>query len=138
MRLCHFVPGMLLAAGLTCSAADLVVVVNRDSGVDRLTREEVANLFLGRYGRMPSGLAALPVDATPDKQAFYERLVGKQLPELQSYWARLMFSGRGSPPRQVDSAEEALEIVRNNKGAIAYVERAKADARVRVVLELGR
>lgn len=128
----------LLVAGIACAAGDLVVIVNAGSGVDKLTREDAINIFMGRYKRLPSGISALPVDENGEKAAFYKLLVGKELPEIQSYWARLVFSGQGSPPRQMESSEEVIDLVVNNRGAIGYIDRKKLNGRVKMVLDLSR
>ena len=128
--------GFMLSASLTAGADDLAVIVNSQSGVEQLTKAEVINLFLGRQKKLPSGATALTVDlAGPnaEKQQFYARLVNKELAEINSYWARLFFSGQGSPPRQVEAPEEVLDIVENNKSAIGYIERNKVDSRVKIV-----
>ncbi|MEO8135385.1 MAG: hypothetical protein ABI831_15545 [Betaproteobacteria bacterium] len=121
--------------GSSCALADIVVIANPASG-EKITRDEAINIFMGRYKKLPSGMTALPVDESGEKAAFYHSLLGKELSEIQSYWARLVFSGQGSPPRQMDSADEVIETVANNKGAIGYIDRKKVTARVRVVLEL--
>lgn len=120
-------------------AADFVVVANPDSGVEKLTKDEVINIYMGRFRKLSSGINAQPLDlVTPmsEKSRFYLIMVSKQLPEIDSYWARLMFSGQGLPPRQVGSTEEVLDIVSSNKGAIAYIDRKKIDKRVKIVFEL--
>ena len=123
-----------LASGGGARAADLVVVVNPGSGVDSLGRDDVINIFMGRYRKFASGLTAIPVDSVArDKAEFYRALVGKELAEINGYWARLMFSGQASPPRQVERAEEVVDIVAGNKGAIGYVERRLVDGRVKIV-----
>ncbi len=91
---------------------------------------------MGRYRKLPSGMTALPLDYTAEREAFYQALVGRSLPEINSYWARLVFSGRGSPPRQVDSAGELLDIVVRNRGAIGYLPENKVDDRVVVLSSL--
>ena len=45
-------------------AQSIVVIVNPASGVDKLTRDEVIDIFLGRYRKLPSGRVALPIDVT--------------------------------------------------------------------------
>ncbi|MEO8159370.1 MAG: hypothetical protein ABI648_16345 [Betaproteobacteria bacterium] len=128
----------LLVLGPAHAAGDLVVITNAGNGVEKLTRDEVVNIFMGRYKKLPSGMAALPVDESGEKAAFYRALLGKELPEIQSYWARLVFSGQGSPPRQMDNADEVLETIINNKGAIGYVDKKKVSSRVKVLLDLSR
>ena len=70
------------------------------------------------------------------RPAHRSKLINKELAEINSYWARLIFSGQGSPPRQADNAAEVIEIVSGNKGAIGYIPRAAADKRVRIILDL--
>jgi hypothetical protein len=55
---------------------------------------------------------------------------------MGSYWARLTFSGKISPPFAVADARMAIDIVANNPNAIAYVDRALVDERVRIALEV--
>ncbi|CAK0742630.1 hypothetical protein CCP3SC15_1200008 [Gammaproteobacteria bacterium] len=77
-----------------------MVIVNPESGVEMLSREEVINIFLGRYRKLPSGIMAQPIDQADQtgKALFYKLLVGKELSEINSYWARLIFSGKTKPP----------------------------------------
>jgi ABC-type phosphate transport system substrate-binding protein len=133
----------LLAAALfniaTANAGNLVVIVNPGSGIDQLTRSQVIDIFLGRFRKLPSGAIAIPIDLrvdTPERKEFYLILVGKDLQQMSSYWARLVFSGQATPPFPVPDARTALDLVATNPNAIAYVERATVDKRVRMVLEL--
>jgi ABC-type phosphate transport system substrate-binding protein len=121
-------------------AADFVVIANPASGVDKLSKDEVVNIYMGRSKRLPSGISALPIDVVnplSEKSKFYSAMVAKELPEVNAYWARLMFSGQASPPRIAENSDEALEIVGSNKGAIAYIDRKKVDKRVKVVFDPG-
>jgi ABC-type phosphate transport system substrate-binding protein len=131
----------LLAACASLPGADLrmVVIVNADSGVTKISREEVRNLFLGRQKRLPSGLPAAPVEQQepPSIRAhFYHVLVNKDLAEISAYWARLFFTGQAHPPREVSSAEEVVRAVTANRNAIGLVEWGRTDSRVRVVLDV--
>ena len=131
--------GLCLMLLASFAAAELVVVANPRSGIERLTQEDVINIYLGRYRRLASGITAEPIDLAGDtelKERFYRHLVGKTLAEINAYWARLVFSGKTRPPLALDSVEAALQRVATQSGALAYVERAQADKRVRVVFEL--
>jgi ABC-type phosphate transport system substrate-binding protein len=130
-----------LSAGVSSAndPAGIVVIVNPASGVDQLSRAEVIDIFLGRYRKLPSGRAALPIDVSEpstERARFYQLLVKKSPAEISSYWARLVFSGQTSPPFQVPDAKTAVELVQSNPNAIAYVDRASVNAHVKVVLEI--
>jgi ABC-type phosphate transport system substrate-binding protein len=121
------------------ASADVVVVVNARSGVERLSRDEVTNIFLGRYRRLPDGVTAMPIDQ-PESSAlraeFYRKLVNKNLSEINAYWSRLIFSGKTAPPRQAEHGAEVPNLLAANPGAIAYLERSQVDRRFRIVLDL--
>jgi ABC-type phosphate transport system substrate-binding protein len=131
---------MLTAAALPAAEpSSIVVIVNPQSGVDKLSRDEIIDIFLGRYRKLPSGKMALPIDvaeASPERARFYQLLVKKSPTEMSSYWARLVFSGQTSPPFQVPDAKGALELVESSPNAIAYVDRSAVTADVKVVFEL--
>lgn len=132
----HFTLCLLLLLSLAAWAEDLVVVANPATGVERLSQEDVVNIFLGRYRRLSSGLTAEPVDQAQDSEIrgrFYRLLVDKSLAEINAYWSRLLFSGKTRPPQTLASAEDVLQFVSNRPGAVAYVQRAQVDKRVRVV-----
>lgn len=129
----------LLLLPVEPAMAQMVVIVNARSGVAVMTKNEVMNIFLGRYRQFFNGQEALPVDLAdihPDRSRFYQALVGKDLSEINAHWARLVFSGRLRPPLQMTTSEEVLKWVSNNPGGIGFVDLSKVDARVKVVLEL--
>lgn len=113
------------------------MVVDAASGVDQLTQEQVINIYLGRHRKLPTGVAAVPVDqpATESLRAqFYRKLVDKDVAEINAYWARLHFSGKTTPPVQATSSAEVLKRVIGKPGGIAYIDRSQIDARLRIVL----
>lgn len=119
-------------------AQDVVVIVNAASHIRSLTRDQVIDIFMGRFRQLPSGATALPIDlANPaERQAFYERLVHKNLAEIGSYWARLVFSGEASPPFRAPDTQTALQLVATNPDAIAYCDRSAVTRQVKVVFDL--
>ncbi len=127
---------LLILQPIAESLADVVVVANPRSGIESLSRDEVINIFLGRFRQLPSGLPAQPVDlpaTQPEKAIFYLRLVNKDLAEINSYWSRLVFSGRTKPPVQANSTDDLLEFIAKTPGAIGYIERSRVDGRVKLV-----
>ena len=122
-------------------AQTLAVIVNPANSARTMSRRETLDIFLGRYRTFPSGMTALPIDldiSSAERRQFYLILAHKDLPAMTSYWARLTFTGRMSPPFQVADAHTAVELVASNLNAIAYVASEAVDKRVRVVLELAQ
>ena len=121
-------------------AEELVVIVNADSGVEKLSRDEVINIFMGRYRKLPNGATAMPLDIdgeSDERREFYRQLIGKSLPEVNAYWARLVFSGKTAAPADLATQRQVLERVARDPNAIGYVERKNLNRNVKVVYALG-
>jgi len=116
--------------------AELVVIMHPDSAPPSLDRRDIVNIFMGRHFRLPSGRALVALDNQCCREEFYRGLVDKTLPEINSYWARLVFSGRGTPPQRINSPAEVLDLVSQNPGVIGYLDRSQLDDRVAVVYAL--
>ncbi len=100
------------------------VIVNVDSGLITLNRQQVMGLFLGRSRSFPSGADAKPYDyeiGSELRKMFFEQLTGKSIADIDAYWARLRYSGRTSPPRIINDLNKTIEVVRHDKNAIAYI-----------------
>ncbi len=121
--------------------ADIAVVVNPANKAAELSRQQVIDLFMGRTAAFPDGSFVLPFDLPVDNKTrhqFYNGLVGKTIPQINAYWARLIFSGRATPPRIVKNTEELLKAMENNKNGIAYVDThfLKKNEHVKIVLTI--
>lgn len=128
----------LLALGARQACAELVVVTGQRSGVERLSKQEVIFLFMGRWRLLPSGILAMPIDQaidSPERADFYRRLVNKEPSEIKAYWSRLVFSGGSRPPYATENREELVRLINSNPGVISYLDRSQVDSRLRIVFE---
>ncbi|ENO98936.1 hypothetical protein C667_01055 [Thauera phenylacetica B4P] len=139
MRIPALVPVLLalLLSTQGAAAEELVVIVHRDSGISTLSREQASHLFLGRVKMLPPGGRANVVEVEPLRASFYRRLLGREIAEINAYWARLQFSGRTQPPLRVSDSAAAVARVAEDPQAIAFVDAVPDDPRARVVLRLG-
>ena len=130
------------AAGLPStvfSSETIYVVVSAQSSVRNLTQKEVLALYTGRNRTLPNGELALPVDQQHDGAArvdFYQALTGMDIARINSYWARLHFTGQVQPPQCVGDDQAVLQRLRRDPQAIGYLTREPQDPGVRVVLRL--
>ncbi|MDH4276244.1 MAG: phosphate ABC transporter substrate-binding protein, partial [Gammaproteobacteria bacterium] len=53
--------------------------------------------------------------------------------QLKSYWATLIFSGKGTPPKAVGDAGDVKAIVAKNPSAIGYIDKRFADNNVKII-----
>ncbi len=125
-----------LCAGVTSARADVVAVVSAQSPIGMLSQAQIADVFLGRLTRLPDGTAAVPLDqpeGSAVRDEFYQRMAGKSPAQLKAFWSKLIFTGRGRPPKALPDSSEILKAVRGNPAAIGYVDRKLADASVRIL-----
>jgi len=100
------------------------VVINAQTGLTSLSRKQVMSLFLGRSRNFPNAQTAKAFDHKVDsdiRKRFFETLTGKTISDIDAYWARLRYSGRASPPKELEDVEAVLKEVMSNKHSIAYV-----------------
>jgi len=136
-QLKRFLAG-LLVAGLPCAAMaqDVVPVVGAKSPIASLDASQVADIFLGKTSRFPDGSIALPVDQgeeSPLREKFYAQFAGKSPAQVKAYWSKIIFTGRGQPPRQAADSTEVKRIVTDNPHAIGYIDARQVDSSVRVL-----
>jgi ABC-type phosphate transport system substrate-binding protein len=101
-----------------------VVVVNQANSLGRMSRTELSKLFLKRTATWPGGAAAVPYDlsgASPTRKAFSQDVHGKPLWVIVAFWQQEIASGRSRPPASCANEPAALQAVRNDPGAVAYV-----------------
>jgi ABC-type phosphate transport system substrate-binding protein len=142
MRIRRFVrvlPVWLLAALASGPAfcGELVVVVSSKSSIVSLSTQQVADIFLAEVGSFPDGSEAIPVDqsvGTPQRNEFYVKVAAKTPPLMKAYWTKLVFTGRGQPPREAGGSAAVRKLVAENPSLIGYIERSALDASVRPVL----
>jgi hypothetical protein len=126
--------------GSALAADPLYVVVSAQSTLRSVTQNDVLALYTGRVRTLPpSGEVFTPLDQQrdgPARAAFYQALTGMDIARINSYWARLHFTGQVQPPQAVGDDNAVIQRLRVDPSAIAYLTREPPDASVRVVLRL--
>lgn len=118
-------------------AADLVVIVSAQAPATSLSAEQVADIFLSEVNRFPDGREAVAVDQTigaPLRDEFYARVAHRSPALMKAYWTKMIFTGRGQPPREAASNAAVRKLVADNPAMIGYIERTALDPSVKPVL----
>lgn len=130
--------GLVLSvnASVTC-ASDLAVIVSARTPIDMLRTDQVADIFLSKVDRFPDGSEAIALDqklGSASRNDFYKKLVHFSPALMKTYWTKLIFTGRGQPPAEVEGDDAVRKAVADNPGVIGYVEATALDPSVRAVL----
>ena len=127
--------GMLISISAN-AMGEILVIVNPANETVTLTQRQLVDLYMGRNLQFPNGNLTLPLDQAPDSEIraiFYKTLVSKSVAQVNAYWARLLFTGRASPPRPLADTAAVLQVVRENRDAIGYIDSSALDGTVKVV-----
>jgi len=119
------------------SYAETVVIVHPSNSVSELSQKVVKKLYLAKSDTFPGGAKATPVDQ-PEQSAirdiFYQKVTGKNPSKIKSYWSKMIFSGKASPPAILANDAEVKSWIAANSNGIGYIDKAGVDASVKVVL----
>ena len=119
------------------ASAQVAVIVNPKSALATMTPEQVGAIFMGKSATLPTGQTAVPADlpeANAARDQFYSKAAGKSPSQVKATWARLTFSGKATPPKEVGTAADVKKHVAANVDAIGYIEKSAVDSTVKVVL----
>jgi TonB family protein len=121
---------MLLAAGLAISissgalATDIKVIANSSVKADSISAAELKRIYLQQENSLDDGTRVEPVIQKDGRvhKTFLQQYVGKSDDDLQTYYRTLVFTGRGSMPKELGSDAEVVAYITQTKGAIGYVD----------------
>lgn len=116
--------------------ADFVVVVSGKSPVGNLTAEQVSDIFLGKINNFPGGGPTLPVDqseGSPLRDDFYTKVTSKSPAQVKAYWSKIVFTGKGQPPKEVPDSAAVKKLIAENPNAIGYIDKSTVDGSVKAV-----
>ena len=128
---------LLLAASARAAASELVVIVSAKSPVATLRADQVADIFLGQLATFPDGAQAVALDqqvGSPQRDEFYAKVAAKSPPLLKAYWSKMIFTGRGQPPKEAGTSAAVRKMVADNPALIGYIDKAALDPSVKPVL----
>jgi ABC-type phosphate transport system substrate-binding protein len=128
-----------LALSAAAANAEVVVIVNPKNPAANMTAEQVAAIFLGNSTTFPDGGAVALADqpeAAGIRGDFYQKATGRSVAQVKATWARLTFSGKGAPPKELKSDADVKAFVAGDPKAIGYVDSSAVDGSVKAVLKL--
>ncbi|MGH8174699.1 MAG: hypothetical protein ACREV5_00375 [Steroidobacter sp.] len=128
-----------LALGAAAANAEIVVIVNPKNPAANMTAEQVAALYLGAATSYPDGGAAALADQPESagiRGDFYQKATGRSAAQVKATWARIVFTGKGAPPKELKSDADVKAFVAGDAKAIGYVDSSAVDGSVKAVLKL--
>ena len=114
---------------------ELAVIVNPSTDVSSLTRSKLKNIYLGKKSSWGDGSAInfSILNSGPVHTAFLKTYVKKSPSQFSTFWKKAVFTGTGTPPKQLNNEKAMLDFVANNPGAIGYIDKANINDSVKEI-----
>lgn len=136
-RIGLIIVGLALGLGSSVATAEVVAIVSAKNPVTALSNNLVVDIFLGKANRFPDGSHAAPIDQVEGSAArneFYLKFANKAPAQIKAHWSKIIFTGRGQPPREVSNSAEVKKLVADNPNVIGYIDSGMVDDTVRALL----
>ncbi|CAM4394892.1 phosphate ABC transporter substrate-binding protein [Pseudoalteromonas ostreae] len=129
----------LILAGLmsACSFsafAGVTVIVNTGNA-NTIDQDEIKKIYLGKSKSFADGVKVNPVNQNGNSitDEFNDKVIGKSSSQLNAYWSKLVFTGKGTPPEKLDNDQAVINFVSSNADAIGYIDSSKVSDAVKVI-----
>ena len=108
-------------------ATELVIIVNKDNPIEKLSIPEV-RLYWMRRGTQKMWptlkTTVMPVDrkgACTEKAVFYKAIIKLSEAETESYFAAKQYQSAETPPVKLASDHDVIQYVADNKAGLGFV-----------------
>jgi ABC-type phosphate transport system substrate-binding protein len=129
---------LLTIALITCIPsgvhAEEAVIVNGSAPVSELSDDDLKDYYLGKRASWPDGskVVVVVVKDGPSHDTLMKRL-GKSPSQFTTGWKKLVFTGKGSMPEQVENDDALVAFVAKTPGAIGFADSGKVKDGVKAI-----
>ncbi|CAM4169904.1 phosphate ABC transporter substrate-binding protein [Pseudoalteromonas byunsanensis] len=120
---------------LSKATAEVSIIVH-PSNASTFDQETIKKIFLGKTKSFSNGRSAILISASssdPASDEFNTKVIGKSSSQVKAYWSKILFTGKGTPPQEMDSNNDVIAAVSSNPDAIGYIDASAATDAVKVV-----
>ena len=126
--LARAIAASIAVVGASAFAGDIVAIGNPNAPA--LSKEQLADLYVGRNQSLT--LLDLPESSTT-RIEYYKKLTGKDPSQVKATWARLTFTGKGTPPKELPDGAAVKKAVAADPKAVGYIDKSEVDGTVKVL-----
>jgi hypothetical protein len=124
--------GICALLSLNVFAADYAVVVHKDNTAT-ISVDDIKGIYQGKVSKFSNGNQVVPIGLKePENIAFTKQVLGKDPAQLKAYWSKLIFTGKGQPPKEVSSTD-AVKLATENPAVIAVIKKEDISDQVKVI-----
>lgn len=136
MKIKTIILGMSLL--VTSNAFAEIAVVVHPSNASNVNQDFVSSVYLGKTRSFEDGKQIIPVNlsGTTMEEDFNKKVLGKSSSQMKAYWSKLVFTGKGTPPKDAKTDADVISLVSENPATIGYVDASSVTDKVKVVFTI--
>ncbi|QOY54741.1 hypothetical protein HUE87_00375 [Candidatus Sulfurimonas marisnigri] len=114
--------------------ANIVIVTNKDSNINSLSKESIKSIYLAKINKI-NNITIEPLLCKNEKlcEKFVNKILNKSMSQYNSYWTRLVFKGKKAISRKFNNDEIVKKL--NNLNTIAFIEKKDLKENWKVIYE---
>lgn len=126
---------LALIAAVPAMADDIKVIANPSVKAESISIAELRSAFLLQRKTLKDGSPVEPVlqKRGATHETFLRQYLNRDSEEIRIYYQGLVFTGKGSMPKQFDSDVQVVAYVAQTRGAIGYVSMSSPTEAVKVL-----
>ena len=116
-----------------------IVIISHPTNSNTISVDELQRLYTGKSSSFANGDSVVPLnlsDGNALRSSFDEKALGRSSSQIKAYWSKLVFTGKGTPPKEVESEAEMLKLVSSNPNILGYVSSGTDTSGVKVLLNI--
>lgn len=136
LKSCLFllVLAMVVITPLSAFAEDITIICNKSVTINSVSKDDLERIYLGQKNLWDGGGKIEPVMLQSElADSFLTTYVGKNATTFGNYWKKMLFSGKGSGPKQFTKPKEVVDYVASTQGAIGFVPAGTNSDAVKIV-----
>ncbi|RRJ82832.1 hypothetical protein [Aestuariirhabdus litorea] len=127
---------MLLTRSGALYAEQTQIIAHPGVPVSYLSFQQLKAIFTSKQSVWPTGerisLFVLPA-SHPLQKAFCAEQMRLYCYQLERSWQRLLYSGFGTPPQQVEDERQLVQKVASTPGAIGFARKDYVDTQIKII-----
>lgn len=127
----------IIASILALNVNAGVVVIGNANIEQKLELKDVKKIFLNKKTDI-NGNALTVFDLKEGDKSrieFYNLIIGQSEEEIKTYRTGLIFSGKGTPTKEVSDAKSLKSAISSTQGAIGYIDESQVDSSVKILFK---
>ncbi|PCJ56090.1 MAG: hypothetical protein COA79_19915 [Planctomycetota bacterium] len=113
---------LMLGCFISATSQEVILIAHKDIGFDTIKSKDVKYIFLGKIRKL-KGVKINPVTIKSGDvhDRFLDLYIKRNSRQYSKFWKKILFTGKGKPPKSFKTEAELIKYVASTPGAIGYI-----------------